>query len=189
MAFLYSLCYDDSNTSLTGHQHLYPPDTSAMGGYRPPLVGLAGRPPGPVYQVSSSTAGSSGSGSLGHHQYPQSPHFPYASSTNPQTTYNPATPPYPSRQNMPYSVLQPLPAAYLAPSGLPQTVGYAVPVTSTLGGHQATSYTAMQQPSASTGAFPSNEGFSTSSQGASAPTDQPTTTPTQGWNPNPPNYP
>lgn len=182
-----------------GHQHLYPPDTSSLV-YRPPM-GLTGRHtahPGPTYQISSSTAGTSGSGSLQlPHQYGQTPHFPYAPSTNPQNTYHPS-PAFPSRQNLPYSVLQPLPT-YLTPSALPQTVGYVSPVTSSLASHQAAtgaSYSAMQ-PAGSTDRLPGTQppvtaAFSsdTYSPSQGAPADQhPNTTPPQGWNPNPPNYP
>ena len=180
-----------------GPQHLYPPDTSALS-YRPSL-GLAGRHsghPSPPYQISSSTSSSPGGASLPQlpHQYPQPTHFSYTPST--QSSYSPS-PAFQTRQNIPYSVLQPL-QTYIP--GLPaQTVGYVSPTTSTLGAHPGgagSAYSSLPPPSggspgqgSATGGFPSSETFTPASQGAQAPGDQQqsTTTPPQGWNP--PNYP
>ena len=179
---------------MPGPQHLYPPDTSALS-YRPPL-GLAGRHsghPSPPCQISSSTSSSGGGASLPQHphQYPQLTHLPYTPST--QSSYNPS-PAFPTRQNLPYSVLQPL-QTYLPD----QTVGYVSPTTSTLGAHPGgagSAYSSLAQPSggspgqgSATGGFPSSETFSPASQGAQAPGEQQqsTTAPPQGWNP--PNYP
>ena len=123
------------------------------------------------------------------HQYTQPPPFPYATAAGPQSSYNPNAP-FPSRQNIPYPMVQPLPT-FLSD----QTVGYASPVTSTLSGAAGVSYTQLQQPSGSTtptaaAAFPNSKSFPTATQGAPVPTEQPpqqTTTPPQGWNP--PKYP
>jgi hypothetical protein len=180
---------------MPGHQHLYPPDASSLP-YRAPL-GLARHSghPGSPYQISSSTAaGSSGSGGPGlpqlPHQYPQPPHFAYTPSTNPGNTYS-ASPAFQSRQNLPYSVLQPLPT-YL--SGLPaHTVGYVSPSTSAYAAlTQGSSGSAGQ--ASGTAAFPSSsESFSPASQetqqAPSDPQQQQPTNPPQDWNPNPPNYP
>ena len=174
---------------MPGHQHLYPPEAGSTLAYRAPL-GLSGRHsghPSPPYQISSSSAGSSagaGGPSLPQlpHQYQQ--HFPYTPSTNPQSSYS-GSPAFPSRQNLPYLVLQPLPT-YL--SGLPaQAVGYVSPATSV--------YSSLTQPSSGSGqgasgassTFPSSgEAFTPVSQAPGDP-QQPSSNPSQGWNPD--NYP
>ena len=193
---------------------MYTPETLA---YRPQLGLTAGgrhpgHPVGPAYQISGasttggSTAGSSGLGQLPPppHQYAQPSHFPYAavsSREQHQSTYNPATTPFQSRQNIPYSVLQSVPT-YLNPSGLPHTVGYVTPTSTMTPG--IASFTNIQQQPPPTGsttgqqatsspAFPNTESYPPVSQGGAQapPTEQQqTNTPTQqqGWN-QPPNYP
>ena len=170
---------------------LYPPDTSALA-YRP--MTLAGRHstthPGPIYQLPSSTTGTSVSGTLPQlsHHYTHASPFPYVASTQtPQNTYHPSSA-FQPRQALPYTpVLHPVPS-YLSPRGIQQTVGYVSPVSTSLQGHQA--YSQLQPTSERLpnpqAAFSPQDSFSPVSQQAQAPAEphqqqqQPSQ---QQWNP------